>query len=107
MMQGTGAGYPLADMLFSVAFTEVVLRHRRELSNASLVVSFPIEGVRAFLSILPTPEAVPEGDVANLNDASFADDLAFVVASAASDIVNSSEGWKDRMETVRRVWLQG
>ena len=39
MKQGTGAGNPLADLLFALAFCKVIMRLRRVLSDAGLTFS--------------------------------------------------------------------
>ena len=76
MPQGTGAGNPLADLLFAVAFCKVVAMLRRKLQEAGLITSFVSTGARAFLGI--GPEATGD-DVVKLKDSSYADDLAFAI----------------------------
>ena len=75
MPQGRGAGNPLADLLFSIAFCEVVQMLRRKFREAGLNPSLTIEGARAFLGIGPDGTAA---DVVEIKDSSYSDDLAAV-----------------------------
>ena len=75
-------------MLFAIAFFRVILRLRRALADAGFVVSFPVEGAKAFLGICG--EDLQENiDHARLNDVSYADDLALVIAVKASEMLMS------------------
>ena len=76
MPQGTGAGNPLADLLFAVAFCKVVSMLRRKLQEAGLITSFVSTGAREFLGIGPYNTGEDE---AKSKDSSCADDLAFAL----------------------------
>ena len=60
------------------------------------VVSFTLEGARAFLGI--GPSRGPDRDVAKLGDVSYADDIAFVLAACAALIL------EQRMLAATIVW---
>ena len=51
MNQGTGAGNPLADLLFALAFCNVIMKLRRVLSKAGLTVSLDVRGARDFIGL--------------------------------------------------------
>ena len=89
MKQGTGAGNPLADILFAIAFCKVIAQLRRALSKAGLVVSFQVNGAREYLGLYTGDDTAGDGDVAKLNDVSFADDLAYVIAAYAHQLLES------------------
>ena len=76
MPQGTGAGNPLADLLFAVAFCKVVQLLRRKLREAGLSLSLTIDGAREFLGIGPADTA---SDTVEIKDSSYSDDLASVL----------------------------
>ena len=53
MHQGTGAGNPLADLLFALAMSKVIQMLRRKLREAGLLQTLTIQGARQFLGIGP------------------------------------------------------
>ena len=73
MPRGTGAGNPFADLMFAVAFCKVVTLLRRKLKEANLIIEFTSSQARQFLGI--GPGAIGD-DKVQLNDNSYADDLA-------------------------------
>ena len=76
MLRGTGAGNPLADLMFAVAFCKVVEMLRRKLKEAGLDISFVSSGAREFLGIGPSKVG---DDIVQAKDSSYADDLAFAL----------------------------
>ena len=86
MARGTGAGNPLADLMFLLAFMKVIQRLRKALTDAGLVVTFDVNGARSFLGLFPGDAAEPDIDRVALRDVSFADDLAFIIAALAKDM---------------------
>ena len=88
MQQGTGAGNPLADISFAIAFCKVIARLRRALQQAGLVVTFHGNGARDFLGLY-TGDDDGEGDYATLNDVSYVDDLAFIIVVEVRQLLES------------------
>ena len=76
MPQGTGAGNPLADLMFAVAFCKVVAMLRRKLKEAGLDISSVSSGAREFLGIGPSEAG---DDIVQAKDSSYADDLGVCV----------------------------
>ena len=86
MLRGTGAGNPLADLLFTVAFSKVTRRLKAALDAEGLLHSFKVPGARDSLGIGPS-EADGVADSADMGDGSYADDLACAVGTAAVSVM--------------------
>ena len=72
MMRGTGAGNPIADLLFSHAFGKLVKLLRLELGRIGLGSSVPCSGAASFFGWSDEDEVVS----VDVPDVSFADGLA-------------------------------
>ena len=105
MQQGTGAGNPLADIRFAIAFCKVIARLRRALDRAGVVVSFQVQGAREYLGLFSGEDAASDEDVAQLDDVSFADDLAFVIATQAHLLLDTLRTAAHHVAGIRGVWL--
>ena len=64
-------------------FCKVIARLRRALDKAGVVVSIQVKGAREYLGLYSGEDTAGDEDDAKLNDVSFADDLAFVIATQA------------------------
>ena len=84
MVQGTGAGNPLADLMFTIAFSKVIVRLRRALEAAGLVPIFDAAGASEFLGLASPSD---NNDHVKAADVSYADDLAFVLAAFAANML--------------------
>ena len=85
MRRGTGAGNPLADVVFLIAFAVVIRRLRQALKHAGLETSFSIQGACDFLGAVMDSH----NDRVGIEDASYADDLVFLLVCQAADAFSS------------------
>ena len=104
MRRGTGAGNPLADLLFLIAFAVVIRRLRKALKHAGLETSFSIQGARDFLGDVMDSH----NDRVGIEDASYADDLVFLLVCQAADAFSSIQRagaivWQTYLECGFRV----
>ena len=51
MEQGTGAGNPLADVLFAIAFMRVIIRLRAALKKAGLITTIVVNGASNYVGL--------------------------------------------------------
>ena len=103
MLQGTGAGNPLADLMFTIAFSKVIVRLRRALEAEGLVPTFNAEGAGEFLGLAGPNDTETKVKAA---DVSYADDLAFVLAAYAMALIGKIRAAGDCVAGVPRVRIQ-
>ena len=85
MRHGAGAGNPVADLLFAIAYGKMVMHLRSLLREAGLVATVSFAGAQQYFGW--QEQAV--GNEVPLDDASVADDLAFVVGVTADQCIRT------------------
>ena len=84
MEYGTGAGNPIADILFVLAYAMIIKSLRKQLNSRGYVSSMPTCGAEAFFGWSNLGEVVAA--TAKILDTSYADDLAHVIGVAAGTV---------------------
>ena len=85
MAHGTGAGNPPADLLFTIAFSRLVVRLRARFLEAGLTARCRTSGAADFCGFVN--ERADGVDVVPLADTSYADDLAVIVEGPADGFI--------------------
>ena len=87
--QGAGAGNPLTDVLFAIAFMRVIIRLRAASKKAGLITTIVVNGASNYVGLDSEGHIEGGDEVVELDDVSYADDLAFTVAAPADTLPSS------------------